>query len=349
MSWSMHARAALLAAWVIAPLAAAQSPEPAPTGLQPSVVFSEYTPLSASSEFVRRLLSPLGAAQVAGTLAHSSEHLLAQSIDLSQEHFLLYVPPQAPPDGYALLAFVPPWDEGYMPDGWQPVLEHYGMIFVSAVRSGNDENVMGRREPLALLGAYNVMQRYKVNPQHVYVGGFSGGSRIAMRLALAYPDVFRGALLNAGGDPVGKPPGPPVPPAELMQRFQESSRLVYLTGDRDSVLPMDTDSRKSMHDWCVFNINSQITPWVEHHAASGRALESALHALLQPPDSDPRKLAACRAGLQKDLTGQLDRVQALITAGKTAEAQKLLSATDERFGGLAAPRSLELQAALPPH
>jgi hypothetical protein len=344
----MHGGARFLIAAGFAALMTAradEAPAPAPTGLQTNVVFDQYTPLSASSELVRRLLSPLAAAQVAATLTQSSQQLLTQSIDLSAEHFILYVPPQAPAQGYALLVFVPPWDGAHIPDGWQPILERYGMIFVSAARSGNDENTMGRREPLALLAAYNVMQRYRVDPQHVYVGGHSGGSRIAMRLALAYPDLFRGAFLNAGADPLGAP-GPPVPPADLMQRFQESSRLVYVTGDRDPVLPMDGDSRKSMRDWCVFNVTSQITPWVEHHTAAPGAFETALHALVKPADTDPGKIASCRSGLQKDVNGQLDKVQALLQGGRSAEAQKLLTAVDQRYGGLAAPRSVQLQASL---
>jgi poly(3-hydroxybutyrate) depolymerase len=51
---------------------------------------------------------------------------------------------------------------------------------------------------LALIAAQNAMAQYSVDPQQVYIGGFSGGSRVALRLALGYPDVFHGALLNAG-------------------------------------------------------------------------------------------------------------------------------------------------------
>ena len=55
-------------------------------------------------------------------------------------------------------------------------------------------------EPLALLAAHNIMQPYSVNREHVFIGGVSGGSRIALRVALSYRDLFRGALLNAGSD-----------------------------------------------------------------------------------------------------------------------------------------------------
>lgn len=316
------------------------------TGLQPDVVFTDYSPLSSSTELVRRLLSPLAAAQVQGMLTRSSERLLEQSIDLAAERFVLYVPPAAPPGGYALLVFVPPWQDARLPPGWERVLEQDGVIYVSAARSGNDENVMGRREPLALLAAHNVMQRYPVDRERVYVGGFSGGSRIALRIALGFPDVFRGVLLDAGSDPLGSGV-PPLPPVEQFQRFQESTRLVYVTGEHDSErLAMAAESLQSMRHWCVFDVDAETTPGAGHEVATPAALSEALHALRTHTRPDPERLAKCRGDIAGELTVQLDKAQSLIAAGKRSDAEKLLIAIDRRFGGLAAPRSTQLQSAL---
>ena len=310
------------------------------------VAFTDYAPLSANTELVRRLLSPLAAAQIRAALSRSNKQLLEQSIDLKSEKFVLYVPQEAPPHGYGLLVFVPPWQEARLPQGWGPVLDHYGMIFVSAARSGNDENVLERRAPLALLAAHNVLLRYPVDPERIFVGGFSGGSRIAMRLALAFPDLFRGALLNAGSDPLGSR-GAPLPASDLFQRFQESTHLVYLTGvNDDAVLTADAESRRSMHEWCVFNVDSELSMGVAHRAASSTALSGALQVLTAPLSPRASKLSECRADIDKQMKGQLEKVQALIAEGKHADAQKLLIEVDRRFGGLAAPRSLELQNSL---
>jgi Esterase PHB depolymerase len=322
---------------------------PAATGLRSDVAFSEYSSLSSNAELVRRLLSPLAAAEIQATLAESRQRLIEQSIDLSGERFLLYVPARAPAHGYGLLVFIPPWQEARLPTGWAAILDRYGMIFVSAARSGNEANVLARREPLALLAAVNVMHRYAVDAEHVYVGGFSGGARIALRLALGYPDVFRGALLDAGSDPLGNPAagGPPLPARELFERFEESTRVVYVTGELDtSHLAMDANSLQSLRRWCIFNVESHTIARTAHEIATPAALDAALHALLAPLDSDPAKLSACRAGIEKDLTAQLERVEALTAAGKRDEARKLLTRIDLRFGGLAAPRSLELLARL---
>jgi pimeloyl-ACP methyl ester carboxylesterase len=311
------------------------------TGLH-DVVLTQYSPLSANTELARRLLSPLTAARLPQLLARSEKGLTEQPINLAEETFLLYVPAHAPVNGYALLIFVPPSDKPLLPHGWGAVLDRYGVIFVSAARSGNDASPLGRREPLALLAAYNMMRRYMVNPERVYVGGFSGGARVALRLTLAYPDVFRGALLNAGSDPIGDA-ATPLPPADLLRQFQESTRLVYVTGDADAEhLAMDAQSIHSMRQWCVSDIDAQITLRTGHEIATPAALERALRALQNPRRPDASKLEACRSNIESMLTAQLNEVRSFIAAGKRSDAEKRLHEIDTRFGGVAAPLSVEL-------
>jgi len=332
---------ALAAVGVLAPAAAAVA---APDSSTPT--FSEYSPLSTSAEIMRRLLSPLTARAVRRSLERSGEHLREQSIDLSAERFVLYVPPQEPPGGYALLVFIPPWDEAQLPHGWDTVLDRHGAIFVSPAHSANTADPVGRREPLALLAAYNVIRRYRVDPLRVYVGGFSGGSHIALRLALGYPDLFRGALLNAGSDPLDA--GPPSPPERaLLERFQESTRIVFVTGEHDLPrLAMDRASLESMSEWCAFDTAAEITPGAGHELAGPAALSRALGALAAHVRTEPAKLNACRRVLDKRLAARLARIRSLIDGGRNGEARKLLEETDRQFGGLAVPESLELAAAL---
>jgi pimeloyl-ACP methyl ester carboxylesterase len=332
--------AALIAAlWLLAPGARGADTVQA--------VFSDYSPLSSNLELARRLLTPLTAAQVPQRLASSAASLAEQPLDLSAERFLVYVPGAAPPQGYGLLVFVPPWPDARLPKGWGTVLDRYHMIFVSAAGSGNEASDLGRREPLALLAEHNISARYPVDARQIYVGGFSGGARIAMRLALAYPDVFRGALLNAGSDPVGEGEVA-VPARELLMRFQESSRLVYVTGDADQPrLAMQAASIRSLRAWCVFDLHEQ-TPsllgrgTVGHEVASAAALSQALDTLLQRARPDPARLDACRAGLEHELASRFQQLEALNAAGQLEAARAALRAIDRHFGGLAAPRSVEL-------
>jgi pimeloyl-ACP methyl ester carboxylesterase len=314
------------------------------TGLRSDVVFSDYSSLSSSAELQRRLLSPLNSDQVSKTLSHAAVVLRDQAINLAQEKFTVFVPPQSPAKGYGLLVFVPPWENAVLPRGWAGILERHGMIFVSAANSGNEANVLDRREPLALLGAHNIMQRFRVDPERIYIGGFSGGSRVALRLALGFPDVFRGAFLNAGSDPIGDAQMP-LPPTELFSRFQEMTRIVYISGQNDTAnVEKDAASARSLSDWCAFDSYLERSPWVGHEVATATALDRALGMLDKHATSNQAKLGACRLHINQELAKKLDRANHLLAAGNLGGARTLLTEIDTRYGGLAAPRSVDLAA-----
>ncbi len=334
----------LLGALLLPLFAAAGDSAPATTGLLHDVVFTGYSRLSRSDVLLQRLFSPLTATRVRDALAHSGQSPREQSIDLANEKFAVYVPAQVPPQGYALLAFVPPWEEATVPSKWTSALDRHGMIFVSAAKSGNDANVLDRREPLALLAAYNVMQRYRIDSAHVYIGGFSGGSRVALRIALGYPDIFHGVLLDAGSDPIGNAQIP-LPPAELFHQFQDSTRLVYLTGKDDAFhIDEDQHSRLSMREWCVFDVHTEAMPWTGHDPAEPGAFNRALDTLTERGEPvDTGKLAECRARIEKEVSAQLEQVEDLSAHNKPDDALKLLNKIDAHYAGLATPRSTELE------
>lgn len=194
------------------------------------------------------------------------------------------------------MVFIPPYPRAEVPRQWIPILNRNNTIFVTAANSGNEAPTL-RREALALIAAHNVMSQYNIDPLQVYVGGFSGGARIALRLVLGYPDLFRGALLNAGSDPIGTA-DVPLPPEDLLRRFQESTRLVYLTGERDEEnLVGDMNSRRSLEKWCVFDVVTQTEPRTAHQLADGFSLDRSLEALLGPRQTSSDKLEACRKRL----------------------------------------------------
>ncbi|HZP67640.1 MAG TPA: PHB depolymerase family esterase [Rudaea sp.] len=314
-----------------------------PTGaIDRSVQFDRYSPLSSSGELLRRLMTPLTALRIERALAQSGRAAQEQAVDLAREKFAVYVPTQQPAAGYGVLVFVPPWEDAVVPPQWTAALDRHGIIFVSAANSGNAANVLDRREPLALLAAYNVMQRYRVDAAHVYVGGFSGGSRVALRLALGYPDVFRGALLEAGSDPIGTAQVP-LPPADLFSEFENRSRIVFLTGRNDREhIDQDERTRRSLEASCVLDSAIEPMPWTGHETADPAAIDRALGALTTPVVHDAIKLDACRKRLEDELAEHAREVEALVTAGKRDGARDALEKLDARFGGLAAAESNSL-------
>ena len=337
---------ALLAFWLLAPswaIAADGTP-----GLQENVHFAKYGALAQSSEVLRRVFTPLTGASINRDLARAGKSLNQAPLDLAAESFLVYVPPEKPPGGYGLMVFVPPWQKVQLPQGWAGVLDRAGMIFVTAARSGNEEDVVTRREPLALIAAENLLAQYDIDRAHVFVGGMSGGSRMALRLALAYPDLFRGAFLNSGSDVIGTLVEP-LPPAPLFRQFQTGSRLLYVTGDHDAAnLETETRSRRSLQGWCVADTDVIRMAFTGHEVAPASVLKHALDLLLEPRHPDPAALATCRASVEADVAAKLDQVDKLIAGGRRDDAKSLLKDIDAKFGGLAAPRSVELDKALNP-
>ena len=305
------------------------------------VVFDEYSEGSRSAELSRRMFSPFTAIQLDRQIARTGKKVIEQPIKLSEEKFIVYVPSPIPTLGFGVLVFVPPWQDARLPPGWTAVLDRFGIIFVSAARSGNDESVLDRRDPLALLAAHNIARRYPVDPKRVYIGGFSGGARVALRLALAYPDLFHGAILNAGSDLIGNSQIP-IPPKDLFLRFQ-SAHLVYVTGEGDSLqLNNDLASMHSLKKWCVFDVQAHSERSANHEVAGSTALAWALGNLLHDEPPDPKRLTACRLAIEKELNLKMQEVESLIAAGQDDEAQRILIKIDEHFGALATPRSVEL-------
>ena len=306
-------------------------------GLHRDVAFSDYAKSSQSWEILRRMLTPLAFGQMEKSVAQSGKTLVLQPLDLKDERFTVYVPASPPPSaGYGLLVFVPPWDDARLPDGWSSVLDARGIVFVTAAQSGNEQGVVNRRAPLALLAEENVVRRYPIDPSRIYVGGFSGGSRVAMRLALAYPDIFTGAFLNAGADPIGDAAAP-LPPDDLFARFQQSSRLYYATGALDlSSLGMDARSLHAMRNLCVFNTQAARTPRTGHDIADAHVLFAALDFLDTPPATDADRLAACRKDIETDLQRTIQDIRAAAAQGKPDDARTMLLDANNRFGGLAA-------------
>jgi predicted esterase len=306
------------------------------------VHFNAYSPLAANSEIVRRLMSPVDADRIQSYLQSSGKTLPEQTIELEKERFSIYVPNAPAPDaGYGLLVFISPFEQALVPPEWRSILNQQGMIYVAAEHSGNLNDMIGRRIPLALHAYENISRRYRLDPTRVFVGGFSGGARTAMRIALSYPDIFRGALLNSGNDPFGTA-GISLPRKELFDLVQTRSRFVFITGDRDSmVLATDVSTRHSAERLCVQGLET--LPMDGGHQLLGtRELRDGLRALQEAKPLDTARLESCRSEVRNEMETGLAEVEALLAQGQIKQAGERLSHLDDHLGGLAAPHSVEL-------
>ena len=196
----------------------------------------------------------------------------------------------------------------------------------------------------------NVLDRYPVDRRRACLRRrlLPAARNTAQELALGYPDLFRGALLIAGSDAIGEAHRPP-PSRDLFGQFQAGTRIVYLTGASDPER-LAMDRRQPALDaraWCQFKDIAAFNPLgLGHETPSGADFALALRSLETPKPPDPAKLAGCQAGVERQLTARLGEIDALIAAGRLAEARRKLEAVDRHFGGLASPRSSEMAARL---
>ena len=286
------------------------------------VVFDRYGQSTHGLDFLTRVFSPIAGEAMRRKLTVLKKMVAAQPLNLSKETFALYIPyTPPPPRGYALLVFVSPEDDANLPYGWSSVLDAHHVIYVSAARSGNDQDVLTRREPLALLAVENVTAKYPVDPDLIFIGGFSGGSKVAERLGLAFPDIFHGVLLSSGAEPVGAVPDL-LPARRLVSQLQETTRIAFIIGERDDINVSEGDrSAQSMIDHCVYNLDTIVMPSAIHEVATPQSLSKALDFLARPAAAYPARLATCREDLDRMVTKKLDAIDAAIMRHPKVKAE----------------------------
>jgi hypothetical protein len=136
-----------------------------------------------------------------------------------------------------------------------------------------------------------------------------------------------------------------LPPADLFHQFQTASRIFYVTGDDDQG-PLDEArvSARSLNEFCVANVTAMTMRHTAHSTADHDMLSDVLDALLGSAPSQPDDMTACRVKLDSTVQSQLQQVETLIADGDKAGARQLLDTIDAKYGGLAAPKSVPLDA-----
>lgn len=255
--------------------------------------FASATPLADIGEILKRCLSKAGYTNQA---AHG--FLSGQVIGPVNETWQVYVPESY--DGsqaFGVLVWVEPMDELRFPQGWQGILQQRHVIYVSAAKSGNDQDVYSRRIPLALTGLANIEALYKIDPARIYIGGFSGGGATASLIAAAYADVFTGGIFVATSYGIGSQ-WVPVPPPDRLKLMQSRGRYVFLVGSEDPVNESITDRAESAYkQFCVLRIKN-VLMWNKGHTNLNPGyLNYALNFLDSPNSISAEQQATCDRSL----------------------------------------------------
>lgn len=164
--------------------------------------------------------------------------------DVKKEKFRVYVPASHKAgETWGLLIYINPGDGAGLPAGYEALLEKRKLLGISPYKAGNERPAPDRFR-LAIDAGFNMHARFKVDPERVYVSGFSGGGRIASMLGVAYADLFAGAIPLCGANFYTDIPSEPgkhwprnyIPVDEALKIAKAGSRFVLMTGEKDTNL-----------------------------------------------------------------------------------------------------------------
>ncbi|MCB1076216.1 MAG: hypothetical protein KDM63_14910 [Verrucomicrobiae bacterium] len=165
--------------------------------------------------------------------------------DVSKEEFEILIPEHyqsSKPHG--LFIWIHSGEAPQIPKPWEAILAKHELVFIGAKRSGNQRNIFDRMR-LAIDANHNVRQHLNIDGRRVYVSGFSGGSRVASMLGVAWGEMFSGTICCMGVNfytdvtaPDGKVYGLSYLPDEmLLPLVKEHCRFSLITGEKDFNLP----------------------------------------------------------------------------------------------------------------
>jgi len=205
----------------------AQEPSPGSPARDQTQQFTNSAPYSSAAEITR----------------HFGYKLPLPDYNVASERFRVILPKHEHQDtneAWGVLVWISPEDNARVNEDLAAQLAAHRLLLVSPFKSGNDRHPLDRFR-LALDAVCNMCRQYPVDPKRIYVGGFSGGSRIASMLGVAYGDIFTGTLCICGVNsylevrvPGGEEyPATFTPDPGALARAKQVGRFALVTGETD--------------------------------------------------------------------------------------------------------------------
>jgi len=184
----------------------------------------------------------------------------------------VYLPDNDSSEIPGVFVYISPMKTGRIDSRWREVMDEQNLIYIAANKSGNKTPTI-RRMVMANLGIKALALEYAFDPGQINVSGFSGGGRVASRLASQYPEIYTGALYICGVDFWKKDYTPNV--ERVLQ-----NRFVFLTGSRD----FNENETRLIHKRYIKEgaVNSKliVIPGMAHKHPDATYLTEALEFLL---------------------------------------------------------------------
>jgi poly(3-hydroxybutyrate) depolymerase len=133
------------------------------------------------------------------------------------------IPQGGKPNG--VLVFVKSGESGEIPRDWAAQLDARNLIWIAADDFGN-EHPRSQRILVAIAALKLMESTETIDAKRLYIGGISGGGRIASQIMTRFPQYFRGALFIVGADLWTDAEKPLLPQIT-------ANRYVFVTGSAD--------------------------------------------------------------------------------------------------------------------
>lgn len=241
-----------------------------------------------------------------------------------KQTFELFVPPRyTEKNSWPLVLFISPGAKSSAFRNWQQVCQREGVFFVGPHGAGNSTN-MRERVRIVLDALDEVRRKYRIDADRTYIGGFSGGGRVACAIGFSLTELFGGVIpVCASGDLRQE--------SWLRHRAIDRLSVAHITGDSDFNRAEVERFRAPI--LAEVGVRSKVwtMPGMGHSVPSAAKLLPVFQWLEAGAD-ERKKLAAKYPGVRFSPDDALDRVQwskALLN-----EARKRLDDEKTQYSGL---------------
>ena len=124
-----------------------------------------------------------------------------------------------------VIVFVSPIDSGEPQKGWLELLQQRHLSWVAAEGFGNQQ-LSAQRVLVAVMALSLAQKSAALDRNRIYIGGMSGGGRIASLTAPRFPQMFSGGLYIVGANFW-------LPDDSQLRQKAAANRYVFITGVKD--------------------------------------------------------------------------------------------------------------------
>jgi pimeloyl-ACP methyl ester carboxylesterase len=230
--------------------------------------------------------------------------------------YALYLPSHYSPDRSwkLILAFDPRGQGRQGVEHLQAAAEKYGYIVAGSNNSRNGPPQVSLTAAQAMWT--DVGKRFSINPKRIYTAGFSGGARIAMKVALD-ADQIAGVIASSAGFPPGNRRSDLKFVVFGTAGTEDFNYLEMRQFDQELSSPHRVVVFEGGHQWLPSALAVQAVEWLEFQAAHPGSVEE--------PKRDLNALNKDRKELEHEaqIVGELNELQQGLTDDPNARASNL--------------------------